>query len=360
MSPLAAKTTSSPFPLQEARELVRDLMQPNPRIYWLDFLFHIALGWAGFVVTLALPSLSLWQVVAYLVTSLALYRSVIFIHELAHLKRESFKLFRIVWNVICGFPLMIPAFTYQGVHLDHHKRDVYGTKEDGEYLPFAIDSPVKILLYLLEIVILPLLMAVRFIVCTPISYLHKGLRRILWERASSLSIDPTYRRPPPKANENKYWKLQEFCTFLYGAIAITLVISGKLSYAVLVLWYLMAVLVFLLNSLRTLAAHRYRNPQDHNMDIPEQFLDSVNIPGNPFITALWAPVGLRYHATHHLFPSMPYHNLGKAQRRLVRELSDNTLFLQTVGTSLWGTLTNLWQEATTRRSKSLSALSTNQ
>ena len=42
-----------------------------------------------------------------------------------------------------------------------------------------------------------------------------------------------------------------------------------------------------------------------------------------FITGLWAPVGLRYHATHHLFMSMPYHhNLSKAQRRLVNGLSD--------------------------------------
>jgi fatty acid desaturase len=28
------------------------------------------------------------------------------------------------------------------------------------------------------------------------------------------------------------------------------------------------------------------------------------------------PVGLRYHALHHLFPTMPYHNLGEAHRRL--------------------------------------------
>ena len=35
---------------------------------------------------------------------------------------------------------------------------------------------------------------------------------------------------------------------------------------------------------------------------------------------LWAPVGLRYHALHHLLPSMPYHSLGEAHRRLKQAL----------------------------------------
>ena len=60
---------------------------------------------------------------------------------------------------------------------------------------------------------------------------------------------------------------------------------------------------------------------DHKMTVAGQYLDSINVPGNLFITALWAPVGLRYHATHHLFPQMPYHNLGKAHRILVNNLS---------------------------------------
>ena len=31
---------------------------------------------------------------------------------------------------------------------------------------------------------------------------------------------------------------------------------------------------------------------------------------------LWAPVGLRYHALHHLLPGVPYHHLGEAHRRI--------------------------------------------
>ena len=71
----------------------------------------------------------------------------------------------------------------------------------------------------------------------------------------------------------------------------------------------------------------------------------MNIPGNALITPLWAPVGLRYHATHHLFPSLPYHALGKAHRRLAANLSDSALYLQTTRSSLWDALRRLWHES---------------
>jgi fatty acid desaturase len=85
------------------------------------------------------------------------------------------------------------------------------------------------------------------------------------------------------------------------------------------------------------------------MDFAEQYLDSVNVPGHPLLTTLWAPVGLRYHATHHLFPALPYHALGPAHRRLATELPDPTLYLQTTRNSLWDALRRLWLEARAHR-----------
>lgn len=342
---MSAIERSKDFPLTEARNLVKDLSGPDPLIYWVDYLLSITIGWSAFVLAVRVPDLSLWQVTFYVIASLALYRAVIFTHELAHLKKGTFKFFRLIWNLTCGFLMMVPSFTYHGVHNDHHKRNVYGTRRDGEYLPFGVQEPYWILAYLCLTFVLPLLFAVRFIVLTPLSYINRGLRRLVWQRLSSLTIDFSYRRPPPGNADDPTWPWQEFITFIYGITVIGLVVSGVLPLKVLILWYMVSLLIFFLNALRTLAAHAYRNPGYQVLTVPEQFLDSVNVPGNLLLTALWAPVGLRYHATHHLFPNLPYHVLGKAHRLLVAELPDNTLYLKTERKSLSSALRMLWQEA---------------
>ena len=54
--------------------------------------------------------------------------------------------------------------------------------------------------------------------------------------------------------------------------------------------------------------------------------ESVNVPPPGLIAEIWAPVGLRYHALHHLMPSMPYHALPEAHRRLKAELGENSTY----------------------------------
>ena len=188
-------------------------------------------------------------------------------------------------------------------------------------------------------------MAARFILLTPVSYLIPPFRRYVWKHLSSLAIDLTYERPPAGKQDDMTWPYQEFGSFIIGASVIGLVIAGILPFAVIAVWYAVAVIVFLLNSLRTLAAHAYRNPGGQLMTRSEEFLDSVNIPGIPFISMLWAPVGLRYHATHHLFASVPYHELESLHRALIAELPDNTVYLRASRKGLVDALVRLWQEA---------------
>jgi fatty acid desaturase len=333
------------FPIDAARQLVEDLMTPRPLVYWADFLFHVALGWSAFAFSVALPPFSAWQLVAFIVASLALYRSVLFIHELAHRKPGTFGRFRLVWNLTCGFPLMVPSFLYARVHNDHHAMRIYGTRADGEYVPFGAQSPRHIVSYILLIFALPFLFPLRFIVAGPLSHLHPKLRELTWQGFSSLAIDFNYRRPPPSAREGSRWRLQELGAFLYGTTFVTLLATGVLPFRVAILWYCAVLLVFLLNSLRTLAAHAYRNASNRGMNLSEQFFDSVDVPGNAFTTPLWAPVGLRYHATHHLFPTMPYHSLGEAYRRLARGLPQDAHFRDASRASLWDALERLWRNA---------------
>lgn len=85
------------------------------------------------------------------------------------------------------------------------------------------------------------------------------------------------------------------------------------------------------------------------MSWTEQFLDSIDVPGNLLWTPLWAPVGLRFHATHHLFPSMPYHSLGEAYRRLNTQLSARELYLSSTRTGMLEALKSLWRDASNSR-----------
>lgn len=333
------------FPLKEARRLVKDLWKPDAKIYWTDFTISALIGWSAVAVATLAPALSLVQIAAVTIAMLALYRSVIFIHEIAHFRKGTFIWFRRFFNATCGMPLTVPAYTYADVHIDHHKPQVYGTAEDGEYLPFAVDAPWKIVAFVAQAFIVPALLVARYTVLMPLTLLNRRFREFIWQRASSLVIDFAYVRPLPKKDQETGWLLEDIFTGLYAYTAFALIYAGILPIAFLAVWYAVTFSIFVLNGLRTLAAHAYRNEGRIRMTQQEEFLDSVDVPGNRYISPLWAPVGLRFHATHHLFPGMPYHSLEKAYFRLVEELPDNRLYLTATRSSLFSAVAQLWREA---------------
>ena len=111
------------------------------------------------------------------------------------------------------------------------------------------------------------------------------------------------------------------------------------------MWYCLGASVFAVNSVRTLVAHHYENTEEGEMSFTDQMLDSINNPGNRWITPLWAPVGLRFHATHHLFPDLPYHALEEAHYRILKNQGKDSLYGQTVQRGLFSSLVNLWKHA---------------
>jgi fatty acid desaturase len=329
------------FSLREARTIVHDLFEPKPAIYWLDFLGSMLAGGVCFTAARFIEVLPVRALLA-LAACLAYYRAALFIHELVHLRGDSFLAFRVVWNLFCGIPFLMPSFLYY-MHRAHHSRKHYGTPDDGEYLPFATSPHSELLQYFLQPFVVPLLAMLRFLVLTPLAWLSPPLRRWGQRRASSMVIDPAYVRPLPTRAELKIWRLQEAACFAYSLAAAFLFVRGRLPISLLVQAYLTAVVVLLVNHLRTLGAHRYRHGREP-LTLTEQLLDSVNYPSHSLTSELWAPVGLRFHALHHLFPSLPYHNLPEAHRRLIERLPADSPYRQTESPSLVASLRQLFRE----------------
>ena len=70
-------------------------------------------------------------------------------------------------------------------------------------------------------------------------------------------------------------------------------------------------------------------------------LDSVTMDNDSPLAVLINPVGLRYHATHHLFPSLPYHNMRAAHKRLLEKLPADSPYRRTVEHSIWPVIRDL-------------------
>ena len=308
--------------LRAARDLTKDLGEARPAIYWTDMLVSAAIGYGGIALAILAENTAV-AILAGLVASLALYRALMFIHELTHIHAKALPGFRTGWNLAVGIPMLTPSFMYEGVHVIHHKRTQYGTIEDPEYLPLALMKPWSLPVFVLIALLAPVGLLLRFAVLVPLGAIFPPVRKLVWERASSLSINPEFRRKPPTGDFRKRVLWQETLASIW-AVAIVL---SPLAFG----WrpVLIALAIFavtgVLNQLRTLVAHLWEN-EGEAMTVTAQFLDSVNVPPPGRVAEIWAPVGLRYHALHHLMPSMPYHDLPEAHRRLNRELGTGSTY----------------------------------
>src|SRR5207248_7674608 len=132
------------------------------------------------------------QALALAVSVFALYRAVLFIHEITHITHRDLPAFTFVWNAIVGVPLLIPSFLYEGVHTDHHRQRCYGTDHDPEYVPFGRRPPSVIVTTALASVLAPAVFALRFGILAPLGWAIPAARRAIFRRASALVMNHRY------------------------------------------------------------------------------------------------------------------------------------------------------------------------
>ena len=322
--PVSARVKDDMTMLKAAARLTRDLNAPDSRIYWADLIGSAVIGYAGLFGAMALRG-TVPALLAALVGVLALYRAGSFIHELTHIKKGAVRGFRFVWNVIIGVPLLVPSFMYEGVHNQHHAKTYYGTANDPEYLPLALMHPWTLPVFLIVAALAPIGMLIRFGVLAPLSMLFPKLRAAVVGKYSGLQINPRFVRPAPEGEFARDWAWQETACSTWAITLVALVAGGVVPLGDFLIFLGVASGVMFLNQIRTLVAHLWEN-EGEPMSVTAQYLDSVNVPPPATLPMFWAPVGLRYHALHHLLPGLPYHALGEAHRRLCKELEANSIY----------------------------------
>jgi len=300
--------------IREAHAQVADLMTHRPAIYWLDLLASSLLAWSATALYFLAEPWSAWQALGLFLAGVGFYRAGTFMHEIIHMPRGVLVQFRRAWNLLVGIPLLMPWILYKN-HIGHHSRAHFGTPDDGEYLPLASAPLRDTLLYLAKLPLLPLMAFARFAIAAPLSWLVPSLREWVLTRASAFASNPYYVKRFP-AKEQRHLLIIEVLCLAWIVFWVSMTVWGPVEPVHWLMAWGLHAFTLGLNWVRNLAAHRYDN-RGEAMSHLEQLQDAVNITGQTWLTFWLFPVGLRYHALHHLFPGLPYHNMGEAHRRLV-------------------------------------------
>ena len=211
---------------------------------------------------------------------------------------------------------------------------MYGTRQDPEYIVnvFQPGSWLSILAYGALVAAFPLIVFLRFFL-TPLTYLHPRLRAWTLAHASALTMNWRYER---KLTPQDYWAIVaiEWPCWLRAVAIPAGVLLGWSHWTRIPLFYSLALGVLVLNQLRLLADHHFES-HGELMEYDSHIRDSCNYTGHDPLTWLLFPFSIRYHALHHLFPSLPYHNLAAAHQHLLRRLPADSPYRSLDQTNWW-------------------------
>lgn len=280
-------------------------LEVKPNIYYRDYFIPALL----FPVFFSLAYLTEdWYFVVYAAaSSICLHRLVAFVHELCHRRNnERLQRFRLLWDLTVGAIILFPTARFFRSHLVHHRLGIFGTRDDPQYILLR-SNPSH---FILVIVIAPLLLPFFLFVPALSTALFPGKLETWWDdhlRSKGLPISHSEVLEP---YQNEVTWLSRYSIVLWIIYAMVLPSTLPLFYAVLVgMWYLITT--------RMPFEHRLRAHQQQPSTRHDQIVDSFTIESPT--AALLQPLGMRYHAAHHMYPGVPYHNLPELHRTLKRD-----------------------------------------
>lgn len=309
--------------ISDARKTIQqssvDFFEVHPRKYWMDLVLCAIMAYVSAIIFLSAPLFSWVQIVAFPFAVFWLYRSNSMVHEVSHLNRTQLSSFKIGWNLIIGIPTLFPSTFFTCHHRAHHSGRYYGTPQDPEYIVnvFRPGSLASTIFYFFLIVSYPAFVVLRFLFA-PISYLNPKWREFTLTRLSSFTLNWRYERNISRLDRRAFNIVEILCCLRTWAIPMGAIL-GFTHWTRMPLMYLLAVSILFLNQMRFFADHHFES-HGKKMSMSDHVMDSCNYSKSDFLTWLFFPFTIRFHALHHLFPTIPYHNLAAAHKYLTENL----------------------------------------
>ena len=300
-----------------------DYFEVHSSRYWFDFLFSAALAYTAATIYLIAPLFSLTQIIAFPFAVFWLYRSGSLIHEVAHLPSREMRVFKVVWNLVVGVITLAPSTFFTAHHRDHHSGKMYGTPKDPEYVinVFQRGKLLHFVFYTIHICLFPAFVFLRFFMA-PLSFIHPKVRDFTLRRLSSFTLNWKYEKNLSRLDRTTFAAVELLCWLRASAIIVGVMV-GLTVWTRIPMLYLLGASTLLLNQMRQLADHHFES-DGNPMTMREHILDSCNYTGRDFFTWLFFPFAIKFHALHHLFPSLPYHNLESAHGYLTKHLPSDS------------------------------------
>lgn len=350
VNPILLQNTANSGDLDNSKYVVyiKNLCQPNPLIYWTDLTITSLVGNLLILLAVHAESYSSLQIILVVLASFVLYRAAIFVHEVFHVGRQM-KGLTLLYNLFYGFLHKFPSYSY-APHRDHHSWRTYGTRQDPEYDILSDDSPAMLLFPILTMLMMPVFATLRYgFLPIVLPFIGNSGRSWVYRYISTPVMNYKYVRPEPTKKDLQEWYPQDAACFVYNAAFFLLMIFNILPWKLLAVWYAVTYGTYLLNVYRVIVSHNYLSRWQATTR-KQQILDSLTIPSP--VNEFWCPVGLRFHSLHHMYPQIPYHNMSKAHKRLMNALPDNHPYRQTIRKNYFGSVKDLVQRASIRKSLS--------
>jgi fatty acid desaturase len=242
-------------------------------------------------------------------------------------------------------PTLFPSTFFTSHHRDHHSGRHYGTAQDPEYIinVFTPGSLASTLFYLVHVLIYPPFVLLRFMLA-PISFLNPRWRDFTLRRLSSFTLNWQYERNIRRMDHKSFVIVELLCCARAWMIPLG-VLSGLTNWTRIPQMYLLAIAILFLNQMRFLADHHFES-HGERMSMSAHITDSCNYSNKDFLTWLFFPFTIRFHALHHLFPTIPYHNLPAAHVHLTNCLPADSLYHGLDRPGWWHTAKNTLQFGT--------------